>query len=71
MLTDLAAACRASGLKVIEVQGWSTRGYKGQSLADVRGVLWHHTATASVRGAVAGAPTLNMLTEGRSDLAGP
>ena len=71
MLTDLADACRKSGLTVIEVPGWQARGYAGQSLAEVRGVLWHHTATASVRGIVEGAPTLNMLTNGRSDLAGP
>ena len=71
MLTDLAAVCRTSGLTVIEVQGWSTRGYAGQSLVRVSGDLWHHTATSSARNYTSGAPTLGMLTNGRSDLAGP
>jgi hypothetical protein len=71
MLTDLAAVCRTSGLTVIETPGWATRGYAGQSLRAVNGVLWHHTATASVRNYTSGAPTLGMLRDGRSDLPGP
>ncbi len=70
-LSNLANVLRAAGLTVVEAAGWASRGYAGQDLADVRGVLWHHTATN--RGAFAGsdAPTLNMCIGGRSDLAGP
>ena len=71
MLTDLANVCRSSGLTVIEVAGWQSRGYAGQSLAAVNGVLFHHTATASCRNYTSGAPTLGMLRDGRSDLPGP
>jgi hypothetical protein len=71
MLTDLADACYASGLQVITCDGWESRGYAGQSLQQVRGVLWHHTATSSARSYTSGMPTLSMLVNGRADLAGP
>ena len=71
MLIDLADVCRSSGLSVVEVPGWSGRGYAGQSLRAVNGVLWHHTATGSARNYTAGCPTLGMLRDGRSDLPGP
>ena len=70
-LSDLATVLRRGGIKVVETAGWSTRGYNGQDLARVDGVLWHHTATN--RNAFIGnpAPTLNLCIAGRSDLPGP
>lgn len=71
-LNNLADVLRARGLKVAEVAGWQGRGYKGQMLADFRGVLWHHTATAGARNPANGnMPTLNVLTHGHENLAGP
>jgi hypothetical protein len=70
-LSNLANVLRAAGLTVVETPGWSTRGYAGQDLVEVRGVLWHHTATPAARRLLAGAPTLQMTINGRSDLAGP
>lgn len=67
MLTNLASILRGAGLPVVEVAGWQTRGH-GQ-MTGVRGVLWHHTATAaSARGDY---PSQNIVTNGRSDLPGP
>lgn len=67
MLTNLADILRGAGLPVVEVAGWKTRGH-GQ-MSGVRGVLWHHTATsASAKGNY---PSQNIVTNGRSDLAGP
>lgn len=76
-LTDLADKLRAytapdgSKLTVIEVGGWQYRTYDSNGLSGNVGVLWHHTATASASRYSAGAPTLGMCTNGRSDLAGP
>lgn len=70
-LSNLAAVLRAAGLTVVETPGWATRGYAGQDLIQVRGVLWHHTATNRNAFAGSDAPTLNMCTYGRSDLPGP
>lgn len=71
-LTELADVLRRAGLTVIEVPGWKTRGYAGWGFyGNPRGVLHHHTATGSARWAGVGSPTLNLLTNGRSDLAGP
>lgn len=70
-LNNLGDILRARGLKVVETPGWKERGYNGQKLIDCRGVLWHHTATASARWLTAGMPTLNMLMNGHETLAGP
>ena len=70
-LSNLANVLRAAGLTVVETPGWATRGYAGQDLTEIRGVLYHHTATASARNTLTGAPTLQMTLNGRSDLAGP
>src|SRR5690606_14092790 len=67
MLTNLADILRGAGLKVVEVPGWKTRGH-GQ-MSGVRGVLWHHTATAA--SAAGDYPSQNIVTNGRSDLPGP
>lgn len=65
MLTDLADACRASGLVVVERLGWRTRGHGGMS--GVRSVICHHTA-----GPASGdTPSLNVVQDGRRGLAGP
>lgn len=69
-LSNMASVLRAAGLTVVETQGWKTRGYAGQDLAEVRGVLWHHTATHRSR-FNEDAPTLNMCVNGRPDLPGP
>lgn len=60
----LADALRTGGCKVVEHDGWETRGH-GQ-MGNVRGVLCHHTGpTASLDAAV------NLIEKGRADLAGP
>lgn len=71
LLSNLANVCRAAGLAVVEIDGWQTRGYLGRDLADVRGVLWHHTAAGGSSFVRDDAPSLGICTDGRSDLAGP
>ena len=72
MLTGLADGLRKHGLTVIETPGWKTRGWAGRGFYGTpKGVLHHHTATTSARRYTTGAPTLNMLIGGRSDLPGP
>ncbi|QOI67668.1 endolysin [Arthrobacter phage Orcanus] len=71
LLSNLAAALRRHGLTVVETPGWKNRGFAGRDLVEVRGVLWHHTATNRARFAGADAPTLQMCIEGRPDVAGP
>lgn len=61
----LADTLRDAGLKVIEVQGWKSRG-RGEFPA-VRGIVCHHTAGA-LKGNM---PSLDLVTRGRSDLPGP
>lgn len=70
-LSSMASVLRAAGLSVVETPGWAGRGYAGQDLQQVRGVLWHHTATHRSRYAAEDAPTLGMCVNGRSDLPGP
>ncbi|WP_237185478.1 LysM peptidoglycan-binding domain-containing protein [Rothia nasimurium] len=76
-ITDLADKLRSytapdgSKLTVVETSGWKTRGYAGQGMASVEGVLWHHTATAEAAYARSNAPTLNILINGHSFLPGP
>jgi hypothetical protein len=64
-LTWLPAVLEDAGLKVAEVPGWRTRGRA--EMGTVRGVICHHTATA----AGGNMPTLQVLIDGRPDLAGP
>lgn len=71
ILSNLANVLRAAGLTVVEVEGWQNRGYLGRDLADVRGVLWHHTVASPASLARMDAPSLNICTFGRSDVAGP
>ena len=67
-LTDLAVACRKSGLKVVELPGWKSRGRPASSGGfDPVGVLCHHTAgAANDRGYVEW-----MALQGRDDLPAP
>lgn len=67
LLTDLADACRKSGLPVVEVDGWKTRGH-GQ-MAGVNTIVCHHTATPL--SAAGDYPSLRIVRDGRSDLPGP
>jgi hypothetical protein len=62
--TQLANRLRALGVRVIEVDGWQSRG--SDSYAPVGG-LWHHTAGPS-SGAT---PSLGTCINGRPDVAGP
>lgn len=64
-LTWLPQVLKSAGLKVAEQPGWVTRG-RGD-MGTVRGVMCHHTATASRKNM----PTLGLLTTGRDDLPGP
>jgi peptidoglycan hydrolase-like protein with peptidoglycan-binding domain len=64
-LTWLPEVLEAAGLKVAEQTGWRSRG-RGD-VGAVCGVMCHHTGTAHA-GVM---PSLRLITEGRSDLAGP
>lgn len=68
-LTDLADACRKSGLKVVEVDGWKTRGHGGMAVSKPRSIVCHHTATSDK--AQGDLPTLNVLVRGHGSLKGP
>lgn len=68
-LTDLADACRKSGLKVVEVDGWKTRGHGGMAVSKPQSIICHHTATSDrAQGDI---PTLNVLIRGHGSLKGP
>lgn len=64
-LTNLADVARSAGLAVIEQPGWRTRGHGPQT--DVDTIVCHHTAGP----ATGNAPSLDVVQNGRSDLAGP
>ena len=66
-LTDLADACRKSGLKVVEVDGWKTRGHG--PMASVSSVMVHHTGTSD--SSAGDIPTLRVLRDGYAGLKGP
>jgi N-acetyl-anhydromuramyl-L-alanine amidase AmpD len=64
-LTWLPEVLKNAGLKVAEQPGWRTRGHG--DVGAISGVMCHHTA-----GPLTGnMPSLNVVTEGRSDLLGP
>lgn len=54
-LTDLADACRKSGLSVVERPGWQSRGHG--EMSGVRSIMCHHTAGPSE----GDAPSLNYI----------
>lgn len=64
----LAGVLFGAGLSVVEHEGWEARG-RGM-LADINGIICHHTAgpPAPKGGAT---PSLNLVLNGRPDLAGP
>ncbi|MGO1320987.1 MAG: peptidoglycan recognition protein family protein [Galactobacter sp.] len=65
MYTGLARVARKTGYPVVEVAGWKTRGHGG--MGAVQSILCHHTV-----GPVSGNyPSLNVVTNGRTGLAGP
>lgn len=67
LLTDLAVACRKSGLPVVEVDGWRTRGHGPMTAVET--IVCHHTATS--KAAPGDYPSLGIVRDGRSDLPGP
>jgi hypothetical protein len=70
ILLDLADACRKSGLEVIEIDGWRTRGHhETGEIEAVETIVCHHTATPL--GVAGDYPTLRTVRDGRSDLPGP
>lgn len=62
---ELADKLRARGLTVVEVAGWKTRGIEFPNRPD--GAIRHWTAGP----ATGNTPSLNICTNGRSDLPGP
>ena len=67
MLTDLLEAARKSGLPVVAIDGWQTRGHGPMTAVETIAV--HHTATS--RQASGNYPSLGIVRDGRSDLPGP
>lgn len=63
----LVEAARSTGYPVVALSGWESRGHGGMRV--VEGVVGHHTATAQT--APGDYPSLGVVTNGRSDLAGP
>lgn len=70
-LDDVVQVLRDAGVTVHETDGWITRGYDGQDLDEIDGVLWHHTATNRSQYQNNPAPTVALCVNGRWDLAGP
>lgn len=70
LLTDLADACRKSGLPVVEVDGWRTRAATdnagNRELEAVQTIVAHHTATSAT--APGDYPSLRVVRDGRADL---
>lgn len=64
MISWVADVLRSAGLKVVELDGWRTR---GRTFVP-KGIVWHHTAT-SVKASDSNVDRL--LRDGRPDLAGP
>lgn len=64
MITWLADTLRSSGLRVVEIAGWKTRGRPG-NFGPPRGVILHHTGAGSSEG------LRDLITNGRKDLPGP
>lgn len=64
-LTNLADIARGAGLTVVEQAGWKNRGHG--PMTDVQIIACHHTAGPKT----GDAPSLRVVQDGRSDLAGP
>ncbi|CAF3645689.1 unnamed protein product [Rotaria sordida] len=65
MLTDLADVLRKADLTVVEVDDWKTRGHGNMN--SVKSIIVHHMAGP----ANGDFPSLNIIRDGRTDLAGP
>lgn len=65
MLTNLADVVRTSGLPVIEIPGWRTRGHGQMTAAQT--IVCHHTAGPKT----GNYPSLETVRDGRPDLDGP
>ncbi|MFR9729452.1 N-acetylmuramoyl-L-alanine amidase [Saccharopolyspora sp. MS10] len=65
----LGEVLRAAGLRVVESPGWLERTANSGALPEPVGVLVHHTATPASYADPA--PSLRLVIDGRSDLAGP
>jgi hypothetical protein len=64
-LTWLADVLRDAGCRVDELPGWRT---SGGTLSEVRGIVWHHTASGR---STSDATMAAILRNGRPDLPGP
>jgi hypothetical protein len=64
-LTWLPEVLDSAGLKVAEQPGWRTRGHG--DVGTIKGVICHHTAGPKT----GNMPSLDIVTNGRSDLPGP
>ncbi|WP_341849286.1 N-acetylmuramoyl-L-alanine amidase [Auritidibacter ignavus] len=63
-LTGLAQVARDAGLVVRETKYWKTRTAHRGGIREVRGVLWHHTATNAAAVKARNNPTLNYVIRG-------
>lgn len=61
----LADAARSADLRVVEVDGWRTRGAAAMA---ARGIVCHHTGGPTK---TSGTPSLRIIRDGREGLAGP
>lgn len=68
-LTNLATIVRRSGLKVVEVSGWKTRGHG--SMGTIQTITCHHTATPRSFRRGESYPTMGVVRDGRPGLPGP
>lgn len=66
-ILDVPDMLRREGYEVRTVPGWETRGAAFRGWADIRGVMGHHTV-GPARGDM---PSLDVLIQGRPDVAGP
>lgn len=68
-LTNLATVVRRSGLKVVEVAGWKSRGHG--PMGTVQTITCHHTATPRSFKRSQSYPTMGVVRDGRPGLPGP
>lgn len=70
-LGNMANVLRAAGLTVVEIDGWQNRTATGGDMAEIRGVMWHHTATNRAAFANNDIPTLHTCLNGNGSTPGP
>lgn len=68
-LTWLPSVLKSAGLKVEEYPGWQTRGHG--DVGTIKGVLCHHNADANSTEAHDHQHDVDLIANGRPDLAGP